>query len=143
MVASHGIDAMIDFTSARALICSGVASCLLTGVVILSSIAWQPTHLLGSGASKDRFPGFTALQATAPKTGIVVTSLQSLGPADRAGVQVGDNIVAINHHAVGSVEQARAVIQGTASATVQLHLLHNHVPNDVSLSRIEDGANGT
>jgi S1-C subfamily serine protease len=134
---------MIDFTSTRSLICSGVASFLLTGIVMLSSIASQQTRSSDFAISKGPFPGFTALQAPPPKTGIVVTSLESHGPAERAGVQVGDNIVAINHYPVVSVGQARALLQHTAGPTIHLDLLHNHVPNDVSLSWIEDGAHGT
>lgn len=134
---------MIDFTSTKSLTWSGVASFALTGIVLLSSIASQQTRPPGFAILKEPFPGFTALQAAPPKTGIVVTSLESYGPAERAGVQVGDNIVAINHFPVVSLGQARALLQGTAGPIVHLHLLHNHVSNDVSLSRIEDGAHGT
>jgi C-terminal processing protease CtpA/Prc len=134
---------MPDFTSTRSLIYSGIASFALTGVVMLSSIASEQTYRTALTKSKDMFPGFTALQAAPPKTGIVVTSLESYGPAERAGVQVGDNIVAINYFPVVSLGQARALLQRTAGPTIQLHLLHNHVPNDVSLSRIEGGAHGT
>ena len=110
---------------------------------MLSSITSRQLDQTEITAFLDPFPGFTALQASLPKTGIVVTSLQSRGPAERAGVQVGDNIVAINHRPINSVGQALAALRRTPNQTVQLHLLHNHVPNDVSLSRIEDPAHGT
>ena len=115
-------------------------SFLMTSAAMLIAInAPIPPPILRNG----QLPGSTVTPILPHSMGLVVTSLQSQGAAERAGIQVGDDVVAIDYHQIASLGQARDLIQHDPNATIQLRLLHNHPFNDVSLTRSEDHANGT
>lgn len=67
--------------------------------------------------------------------GVLVTSLQQAGPADRAGIEVGDRIVSIDAKPAQSAaaigDEARAV----AGDAVQLVVLHNGRQRRVELKK--------
>jgi hypothetical protein len=131
---------MADFTETRWLIALGFVSLLVTAALNQST----SNHLLQWDAliASRQFPGFTALNVSPPHTGLVVTSLQSHGPAERAGLEVGDDIIAINTSPVRSIEDASVVLRQTTTSALLLHLLHKGRPVDVSLARSEDQMHG-
>jgi predicted metalloprotease with PDZ domain len=116
-----------------------LGSFLVTGAAMLIAIH-APT--IAPHRHDEGLPGLTVALAAPPSTGLIVTSLQSQGPAERAGVQVGDDVLAIDHHAITSLGQARDVLRHDRQAIVQVSLVHNHLLNEVSLMRIEGRANG-
>jgi S1-C subfamily serine protease len=131
---------MADLTGTRWLIASGIVSLLVAAALIqpTSNPSLQGDTLIASR----QFPGFTALNVSQPHTGLVVTSLQSQGPAERAGLEVGDDILAINTTQVRSIAEANSVIRQTTAPALLLHLLHKGRPIDVSLARSEDHRHG-
>jgi S1-C subfamily serine protease len=90
----------------------------------------------------DHLPGLTVEKAPVPEVGLVVTSLQSAGPAEQAGLAVGDDVLAVDQRPVGSLGDLRAVLENHPARTIQLLVLHNDVPIDVSLTRNEDHLHG-
>ena len=79
------------------------------------------------------FPGFTADELPGPGHGLVVTSLQSASEAQMDGIAVGDEVLAINNHPVGSLEEAEQIMNQNRQAVLALRLLHNATPRDVTL----------
>jgi S1-C subfamily serine protease len=90
----------------------------------------------------DHLPGLTVEKAPNPQAGLVVTSLQSAGPAEQAGLAVGDDVLAVDQRAVGTLGELHDVLQRHRSQTIQLLVLHNDVPLDVSLDRSKDPKHG-
>ena len=84
------------------------------------------------------FPGFTVDELPKPRHGLVVTSLQSASEAQMDGIAVGDEVLAINNHPVGSLEEAEQIMNQNRQAVLALRLLHNATPRDVTLH--ENGA---
>ena len=79
------------------------------------------------------FPGFTADELPRPGHGLVVTSLQSASEAQMDGIAVGDEVLAIDNHRVGSLEEAEQIMTQNRQAMLALRLLHNATPRDVTL----------
>jgi membrane-associated protease RseP (regulator of RpoE activity) len=131
---------MADFTGTRWLIAVGFVSLLVTAT-LNQSTSNHPLQVDTFIASR-QFPGFTALNMSPPHTGLVVTSLQSQGPAERAGLEVGDDIIAINNSQVRSLAEANSVMRQATTSAVLLHLLHKGRPMDVSVARSEDQMHG-
>lgn len=83
------------------------------------------------------FPGFTADELSPPDQGLVVTSLQSDSEAQREGLAVGDEVLAIDDHLVRSLWDAQKFLDRSDKGDVSLHVLHNRIPRDVVLQRRE------
>lgn len=68
------------------------------------------------------------------RKGAVVAQLTPGGPAQRAGVMVGDVVVAVNGHAVNtSSEMTREVAKGHAGDTLRLDIYRNGKPRTVDV----------
>ena len=89
------------------------------------------------------FPGFTADELPRPERGLVVTSLQSASEAQMDGIAVGDEVLAIDNHPVGSLEEAEQIMNQNRQAKFALRLLHNATPRDVTLHESEVRRHGT
>ncbi len=109
-----------------------LGSFVVTSVVMLVGVNGRESSL----SENDRLPGLTAMRAAPPAQGLVVTSLQSRGIAEGAGIEVGDEILAIDQHPVHSLEQARDAVHRASSTTIQLRLVHNSHPIDIRLPLI-------
>jgi S1-C subfamily serine protease len=90
----------------------------------------------------DHLPGLTLEKAPEPQAGLIVTSLQSEGPAELAGLAVGDDVLAVDQRPVGSLGDLREALLRNQNGAIQLLVLHKDVPIDVSLSRSEDHLHG-
>lgn len=71
------------------------------------------------------FPGFTADDMIKPGRGLVVTSLQSGSEAQRDGIAVGDKLLAIDNHPIGSLDEARQFLGRNPGDMLALRLMHN------------------
>lgn len=89
------------------------------------------------------FPGFTVDELPRPKRGLVVTSLQSASEAQFDGIVVGDEILAIDNHSVGSLEEAEQILNQNRQASLSLRLLHNRDSRDVTLHQNGVSRHGT
>ena len=78
-------------------------------------------------------PGFTV--AVMPSAGgpLVITSLQSKGPAERAGLRVGDRLAAVDRYPVRSVREADRYLKANARSAVQLRIVRDHTVRTISL----------
>ncbi|MEP6740098.1 MAG: S1C family serine protease [Caldimonas sp.] len=92
---------------------------------------------LGIGAQPVPLPNPTqkspekSTEKTADKTGLLVTSLAAGGPAERAGVLVGDIIVSAGGEAAGNLRELRHVLSVHIGKTVTLAVLRGGVPVEV------------
>lgn len=121
-----------------------VISVVTLGVVAaVLAFADLPQIFDGPKAHADLFPGMTVEQATAPDSGLLVTSLRSGGSAERIGVAVGDEIEAIDRQPVRSLSAARSYLRKDTDPTVHLRLLHNDGVRDVTLARHKESKHGT
>ncbi len=115
---------------------------ILIGLAIV--VARESRRMLRSpDAPALLFPGFTADELPRPGHGLVVTSLQSASEAQMDGIVVGDEVLAIDNHPVGSLEEADQVMNQNRQAVLALRLLHNAAPRDVTLHDNGGGQHGT
>ena len=89
------------------------------------------------------FPGFTVDELPSPDHRLVVTSLQSASESQMDGIAVGDEVLAIDNHTVGSLEDAEQMMKQNRQAMLALRLLHNAAPRDVTLHGNEVRRHGT
>lgn len=121
-----------------------VCAFLLTGSVMM--IAMHRAHSPRPGYDLDpasAFPGFTVAELVPPEDGLVITSLQSGSEVEFSGVAVGDKITAINNVKVETVAAAENLLRNNLRDSISLHLIHNHRPIDVSLSRDKEPLHGS
>lgn len=104
--------------------------------------AFEHNHPAASVEVANHIPGLTLDKAPLPEAGLVVTSLQSAGPAEQAGLAVGDDVLAVDQRPVSSIGEVRDVLQHHQERTVQLLVLHKDRAIDVSLTRSEDHLHG-
>ena len=79
---------------------------LALGALLMSAVFFL--HMRRAGMAQNRLlPGLTLI---ADGRDLVVTSIESGGQAARRGVAVGDEVVAIDGRAFGSLDQARAYL---------------------------------
>jgi S1-C subfamily serine protease len=117
------------------------AAFLATGVASIY-VAFEQHHPATSVNVGDRLPGLTLEKAPLPEAGLVVTSLQSAGPAELAGLEVGDDVLAVDQRPVTSLSEMRDIMKRHTASTVQLLVLHKGRPIDVSFARSEDHLHG-
>ena len=67
--------------------------------------------------------------------GALVTSVEKGGPADRAGLKIGDIILKFNGHEIASADDLlRAVADGTPGSGAKLQMWHQGASRDVAVS---------
>jgi membrane-associated protease RseP (regulator of RpoE activity) len=120
-----------------------VLSFALSGMVILGW-AWRSgiNHVFSAQSGASLFPGFTAEQGIAAAHGLVVTSLRSGSEAAKDGMEVGDAIVAIDGHAMDSLDQARRYLREDHQPALSLDLVHQKQLRHLRLLRSASGENG-
>ena len=59
------------------------------------------------------------------------------------GIAVGDEVLAIDNHPVGSLEEAEQIMNQNRQTMFALRLLHNAAPRDVTLHENGVGRHGT
>jgi S1-C subfamily serine protease len=105
-------------------------------------VAFKEDHSAMPHQMADQLPGLTMEKAPVPEAGLVVTSLQSAGPAERAGLAVGDDVLAVDQKPVTSLGDVRDILRRHNERAVQLLVLHKDRAIDVSLNRSEDRVHG-
>ncbi len=106
------------------------------GFAIPSDVADTVTHQLISGGKVTRgymgaliqpvTPEIAESQGLSEKKGAIVAEVVPGGPADKAGVQPGDVVLAVNGHAVSSsTELTRTVAQSHTGDVLHLQILRN------------------
>jgi S1-C subfamily serine protease len=78
-------------------------------------------------------PGFTLAASPLGRGQLVVTSLQSNGAADRAGLRVGDRLTGVNRHLVSSVREADRYITANRRSSVRLRIVRDHKVRSIFL----------
>lgn len=91
-------------------------------------------------------PGLTVEAAPAPRAGrtaprsrLVITSIQSGSLATRHGIAVGDTVEAIDGARIFSLDQARRSLQKDRADIVALRVVHGREVRDVRLIRRRKG----
>jgi regulator of sigma E protease len=62
---------------------------------------------------------------------VVVSNLQAGSPAEAAGVQRGDKVIAINGSTVTGIDSFRALVQQNKEAPLRMTVVRNNAPQDV------------
>jgi serine protease Do/serine protease DegQ len=111
---------------------------------VLDSLATTGTVARGHlGVSSETVTADVAEQLGLPRTtrGVVLTDIDPDSPAEKAGLQRTDVVVAINGHAVGTWEELRLLIaQVPPGATASLRVMRDGQPLaiDVTLDRAKE-----
>ena len=116
-------------------------SFLVTGLVIFMLLHAHRAPLYRPDLTAT-LPGFTADEMPSPAKGLVVTSLRTGGEAQRVGIEVGDEVVAIDQNPIQSLSDADRLVNHDARDRLTVHLLHNGIPRDVVFRRIKDKRHG-
>ncbi|WP_287431813.1 PDZ domain-containing protein [Sphingobium sp.] len=129
----------IDKTAtSRLLIGLALCAALMSGAFFLHVRRDAEDHGSVSGASAQLLPGLTLENAEPAGTGLVVTSMESSGPAARAGIAVGDDLIRIDGTPIASLDQANAYLSQHANAHLILGLRHQDAVRMVALDRSPD-----
>ncbi|MDG2534111.1 PDZ domain-containing protein [Sphingomonas sp. HITSZ_GF] len=120
-----------------------VLSFALSAMVILGW-AWRSgiDHIFSAPSGASLFPGFTAEQGSGAVHGLVVTSLRSGSEAAKDGMEVGDAILAIDGHAIDTLDQARRYLHDDHQPALSLDLVHQKQLRHLRLMRSASGENG-
>lgn len=86
---------------------------------------------LGIGAQPVPLPQPAGAAAAADRTGLLVTSLAAGGPAERAGMLVGDIVVAAAGAPAGDLRELRHALASHVGKTVTLSLLRGGAPTEL------------
>lgn len=129
---------MTHTLSYRATFSIMLAAFLLSGAATFY-LAFNGKHSALPHRLADQLPGLTLAKPPAPEVGLVVTSLQSQGPAELAGVAVGDDVLAVDQRPVDSMGDVRDILDRHREQKVQLLVLHNDRAIDVDINRSEAG----
>ena len=86
---------------------------------------------LGIGAQPVPLPASAA--ATAGQTGLLVTSLASGGPAERAGVLVGDIVVGAGSGSAGDLHELRQALAAHVGQDARLSMLRGGVATELTV----------
>lgn len=92
--------------------------------------------------TKALLPGLTVEAIPRRGQGLVVTSLRSGSQAMASGIMVGDRIVAIDDHPVGTMDQTLGYMHKDGRRTIVLRLVRNHDSRRVELSRDRKASHG-
>ena len=111
------------------------------GVVIPADIAWKSVAgLLEHGRARRGYLGvagqsvqLAAAQRTAdgPDAGVLVVHVKEGSPADRAGLMVGDVLLALDEAPLSSPDRLLEALSGRAGQTATLRLLRGAAASDV------------
>jgi S1-C subfamily serine protease len=120
------------------------------GVVIPAGIAWHTAqHLLEHGGLKRGFLGIAGQPVRLPESqrtdkaeeGLLIIAVTPNGPAAKAGVLIGDVILAVDEQPIGSPEELLDWLTGNrVGKTATLRLLRGGKPAEVSVTIAERGA---
>ncbi|MCM8729886.1 PDZ domain-containing protein [Hephaestia sp. GCM10023244] len=110
---------------------------LAVGAVLVATPAGRSVLGPWAGPIETRalLPGLTVEATPARGHGLVVTSLRSGGEAMTSGIMVGDRIVAIDDHPVGTMAQTLGYMHKDERRTVVLGLVRHHDVHRVQLRR--------
>ena len=100
------------------------------GVVIAGLFTVGPAAIAPARRQQPVLPGLTLEDTHAPG-GIVVTSVQDNSIADDSGVEVGDAIVALDDHRVGSIADIGRYIGVRHPVVVELRIIRAAHPIEV------------
>lgn len=90
---------------------------------------------LGIGAQAVRLPDALAQSLGGQEQGLLIVSVESGGPADAAGLILGDVVLAIDGEPVGQVEQLQERLTGErVGKTVPVRIARGGEPRDVSVT---------
>src|SRR5207253_270166 len=64
---------------------------------------------------------------------VVVANLQNGSPAEQAGVQKGDKIIAINGSTVTGIDSFRSLVQQNKENSIQMAIIRNNQPTEIEL----------
>ncbi len=108
-------------------------------VVLSKSFALQPGQALDLGdlpLNKNKpQPGTIGVMLRGDSEGVLVTFLQQGGPADQAGIRLGDAVAAVDGQPVQGVDDARVRIRGAPGTPVLLTLSRNGTQRVVQVVR--------
>src|SRR5262245_7423342 len=120
------------------------------GVVIPAEIAWNTAqHLLEHGGLKRGYLGIAGQPVRLPESqqtgdvedGLLVVAVNTDAPAARAGIVIGDVILAVDGQAIGSPDELLDWLTGNrAGTTATVRLLRGGKPTEVSVTIGERGA---
>jgi len=120
------------------------------GVVIPAGIAWTTAqHLLEHGGLKRGFLGIAGQPVRLPESqragkaeeGLLIIAVTPDAPAAKAGVLIGDVILAVDGQPIGSPEELLDWLTGNrVGKTATLRLLRGGKPAEVSVTIAERGA---
>ena len=120
------------------------------GVVIPAGIAWSTAqHLLEHGGLKRGYLGIAGQPVRLPEAqrvgqveeGLLVVAVSPDAPAARAGILVGDVILAADEHTIGSPEELLDWLTGDrVGKAATLRLVRGGTPTEVSVTIGERGA---
>jgi serine protease DegQ len=120
------------------------------GVVIPAAIAWSTAqHLLEHGGLKRGYLGIAGQSVRLPESqsagkaeeGLLVVAVSPDAPAARAGILIGDVILAVDGQTIGSPEELLDWLTGDRiGKTATLRVLRGGKPTDVSATIGERGA---
>jgi len=120
------------------------------GVVIPAAIAWTTAqHLLEHGGLKRGYLGIAGQPVRLPEPqrtgeveeGLLVVAVSADAPAARAGIVIGDVILAVDGQAIGSPEELLDWLAGgRVGKPATLRLLRGGKPTEVSVTIGERGA---
>ena len=120
------------------------------GVVIPAAIAWNTAeHLLKHGGLKRGYLGIAGQPVRLPesqpageaKEGLLVVAVTPDAPAARAGLLIGDVILAVDEQTIGSPEELLDWLTGNRiGKTAAIRLIRGGKPAEVSVTIAERGA---
>jgi S1-C subfamily serine protease len=120
------------------------------GVVIPTAIAWSTAqHLLEHGGLKRGYLGIAGQPVRLPESqragtveeGLLVVGVSPDAPAARAGILIGDVILAVDGQTIGSPEELLDWLTGDrVDKTATLRLLRGGKPTEMSVTIGERGA---
>lgn len=102
-----------------------------------------PGRPASSSAIVTLIPGVTVEAAPNPGHGLVVTSLRSDSEAARAGIVVGDDLVAIDRRPLTNVRDLAGYLGRDPKSTIEIRVVHRDVARRVVLSRNRSGNHGS
>lgn len=107
-------------------------------VVPASTVTRVVDALLAKGRIARPFFGIAAqtvrMQGEAAESGLLVTAVAPKGPAEQAGLLIGDVIVAAGGQRISSLQALRAALATQVGNDVRVSLLRGGAPNDVTLT---------
>jgi S1-C subfamily serine protease len=88
---------------------------------------------LGVSSTVGRLPQGLA-ESTGQRAGLVVTGLQANGPAESAGVLLGDVLLGLDGERVESIADLQAALEERASRAVPLRLLRAGIAHELTVT---------